>query len=128
VSASDSNTTILIVDDELDMRTLVRIVIQMANDGLSVVGEASNGVEALDIWRSLNGPPTPDVVVLDNHMPIQSGLDTAREILAERPDQKILLYTAFLDDDIRSQAAAIGITTCLSKGDLEALPDILRHM
>ena len=44
----------LIVDDELDMRMLVRLVIEVANDGLSVIGEAADGIEALRVWRDFN--------------------------------------------------------------------------
>src|SRR5687768_6149825 len=97
-------TTMLIVDDELDMRMLVRIVIEMANNGLDIVGEAADGPEALRMWRELDGPPVPDVVILDNRMPGLSGLEVAEQILAERPEQLILLYSSFLDEAVRSKA------------------------
>src|SRR5438445_13821077 len=115
-------TTTLIVDDELDMRTLVRVVIELANDGLSVAGEAANGEEALALWRSLDPPPVPDVVILDNRMPGLSGLDVAREILAEVPDQALILYSAYLNDDVVAEATSIGIRACVSKGDVRRLP------
>ncbi|HEY9558603.1 MAG TPA: response regulator transcription factor [Acidimicrobiales bacterium] len=120
--------TMLIVDDELDMRMLVRVVIEMANDGLSIVGEAADGHEAIRVWRDLDGPPVPDVVILDNRMPGLSGLDVARAILAERPSQIIVLYSAFLDDDVRAAAAQIGIARCVSKHDLEMLPGLVREL
>jgi CheY-like chemotaxis protein len=118
----------LIVDDELDMRVLVRVVIEMANEGLSVIGEASDGIEALRVWRDLDGPPEPDVVILDNRMPGMSGLEAAQQILSERPQQIIVLYSAFLDDTVRAQAAELGITTCVSKGELESLPGLIREL
>lgn len=121
-------TTMLIVDDELDMRMLVRVVIEMANDGLSIVGEAADGLEAIQVWRDLDGPPVPDVVILDNRMPGISGLDVAKRILEERPGQLIVLYSAFLDDDIRRQADALGIQRCVSKNDLEQLPNVIREL
>jgi two-component system chemotaxis response regulator CheY len=121
-------TTMLIVDDELDMRMLVRIVIEMANNGLDIVGEAADGPEALQIWRDLDGPPVPDVVILDNRMPGLSGLEVAEQILQERPDQLILLYSAFLDDAVRARAAEIGVTRCVSKQELDALPDLVRRL
>ena len=74
-------TTMLIVDDEMDMRMLVRVVIEIANDGLSIVGEAADGAEALRVWRDLDGPPVPDVVILDNRMPELTGLEVAEQIL-----------------------------------------------
>lgn len=121
-------TTMLIVDDELDMRMLVRLVIEMANNGLTIVGEAADGTEALRVWRDLDGPPVPDVVILDNRMPELSGLDVAAQILQERPSQLIMLYSAFLDDVVRARAAEIGIAMCVSKHDLEQLPALIRDL
>jgi CheY-like chemotaxis protein len=118
----------LIVDDELDMRMLVRIVIEMANNGLSIVGEAADGAEALQVWRDLDGPPVPDVIILDNRMPELSGLEVAEEILEERPGQLIVLYSAFLDDTVRARAAELGIARCVSKNELEQLPHVVRAL
>lgn len=121
-------TTMLIVDDELDMRMLVRLVIEMANNGLTIVGEAADGAEALQVWRDLDGPPVPDVVILDNRMPELSGLEVAQQILAERPGQLILLYSAFLDDSVRARAAELGVSRCVSKHELERLPGLIREL
>jgi len=120
-------TTMLIVDDELDMRMLVRLVIEMANNGLSIVGEAADGAEALRVWRDLDAPE-PDVVILDNRMPELTGLEVARRILAERPSQLILLYSAFLDDSVRARAVEIGVTRCVSKQELDHLPSLIREL
>ncbi|MFP5256658.1 MAG: response regulator transcription factor [Acidimicrobiia bacterium] len=121
-------TTMLIVDDELDMRMLVRLVIEMANDGLTIVGEAADGREAIEVWRELDGPPVPDVVILDNRMPGLSGLEVAQRILEERPAQIIVLYSAFLDADVRARASELGITSCVSKHELDRLPDLVREI
>ena len=121
-------TTMLIVDDELDMRMLVRVVIQMADHGLSIVGEAADGDEAIKVWRALDGPPVPDVIILDNRMPGLTGLEVAERILAERPGQLIVLYSAFLDDEVRAEAHEIGISTCVSKDDLERLPAVIESL
>jgi YesN/AraC family two-component response regulator len=120
-------TTMLIVDDELDMRMLIRLVIQMANNGLSIIGEAADGAEALRVWRDLEDEQ-PDVVILDNRMPVLSGLDVAREILSERPDQLIVLYSAYLDERVRAEAAAVGITRCVAKDELDLLPTVVREV
>lgn len=121
-------TTMLIVDDELDMRMLVRLVIEMANDGLTIVGEAADGAEAIEVWRDLDGPPVPDVVILDNRMPGLSGMEVAQRLLAERPGQIIVLYSAYLDAEVRAQAAELGITCCVSKHELDRLPDLVREL
>ena len=121
-------TTMLIVDDEMDMRMLVRVVIEIANDGLSIVGEAADGAEALRVWRELDGPPVPDVVILDNRMPELTGLEVAEQILRERPGQLIVLYSAFLDEEVRTTAKRLGIARCVSKEELDRLPTVIREL
>lgn len=116
---------VLIVDDELDMRLLVRIVIQSASD-IEVMGEAVDGESALRLWRQ--DPRSPDVVVLDGRMPGLSGLEVAAQMLAERPDQLIVLYSAYLDDRTRAEALHLGVARCLAKGDVAQLPDIVREL
>ncbi|MCU1379682.1 MAG: Response regulator containing a CheY-like receiver domain and an DNA-binding domain [Acidimicrobiales bacterium] len=111
----------LIVDDDDDMRFLLRVLIEAANEGLAVAAEARNATEAVDRWREHQ----PDVVVLDNRMPGRSGLDVAAEILAEQPDQSIILFSAYLDDETVLRADALGIRACLSKEDYDQLPAAL---
>lgn len=120
-------TTLLLVDDEIDMRMLVRIVIELANDGLSIIGEAADGDEALQVWHGFEAPE-PDVIILDNRMPQLTGLEVAQRILAERPGQLIVLYSAFLNDIVRVQAAEIGIKCCVSKQELDQLPRIITDL
>ena len=111
----------LIVDDDDDMRFLVRVLIEAANEGLAVAAEARNADEAVTRWREHR----PDVVVLDNRMPGRSGLDVAAEILAEAPEQSIILFSAFLDDDTLARADALGVKACLSKDHYDQLPAAL---
>ncbi|HTC82170.1 MAG TPA: response regulator transcription factor [Acidimicrobiia bacterium] len=113
---------VLVVDDMDDMRALVRLVVRTANEGLVVAGEAANGSEAIDLVDTLD----PAVIVLDELMPGLGGLETARRILARRPHQRIILFSAYLDDRIREAARELGITACLSKVDYESLPDVIR--
>ena len=120
-------TTMLIVDDELDMRMLVRVVVEMANHGLSIIGEAADGAEALRVWRDFD-EPEPDVVILDNRMPHLSGLEVAEQILKERPSQIVLLYSAFLDDEVRARAHELGIARCLSKQELTQIPALVTEL
>jgi DNA-binding NarL/FixJ family response regulator len=112
----------LIVDDDEDMRLLLRIMINGANHGLEVVGQAATGEEALVLHRDLD----LDVIVLDQQMPGLSGVETAERLLAEDPDMPIVLYSAFLDPDVRQRAARVGIRQCVTKGDVPTLIGALR--
>ena len=111
----------LIVDDEEDVRSLVRMVVEAANEGLMVSGEAANGDEALERWRD----ERPAVVVLDQRMPGMSGLEVAQQILAQDPRQPIILFSAFLDQSTREEARRLGVRVCLDKTQVARLPEEL---
>src|SRR5207248_8567941 len=102
---------ILIVDDEEDMQRLVRAVILEADKGLEIVGEATTGEEAVERWRELR----PDIILLDQRMPGMTGIEAAEQILAEEPDQPIILFSAFLDDEISRRARQVGVVACIDK-------------
>ncbi len=123
--SSDVPLTVLIVDDEIDMRTLVRVVLGAANRGIDVVAEAVDGIDALAGFDALDPPPVPTVVILDNRMPGLSGIEVAREILRRRPEQHIILFSAFLTAEIRAEAKDLGIDACVSKDDLMHLPEVV---
>ena len=116
-------TTILVVDDDADMRFLARTVLEMS--GIDVAGEAADGPEALAKLAELDPPPVPTVVLLDNQMPGPSGLEVAEQMLRDHPDQLIVLFSAFLDDDIVARATEVGVTSCVSKGDAMELPRLV---
>lgn len=119
-------TSLLIADDEEDMRLLLKTVISLANEGLEVTAVACDGQDAVD--QALAAASPHDVIVLDNRMPGLTGLEAAIEILRARPDQPIVLYSAHLDDHVRADAAAVGIRACLKKNDIELLPDLVREL
>ena len=54
-----------------------------------------------------------------------SVLETAERILAQDPDQPIILFSAYLDNDTLDRARELGIRTCLAKTDVDQLPDAL---
>lgn len=111
----------LLVDDDDDMRFLLRVLIERANEGLVVAAEAADGSEAIRRWRQHR----PDVVVLDQRMPGASGLQVAEHILREEPGQSIILFSAYLDDELLRRADEIGIRACISKDDYDAIPEAL---
>jgi CheY-like chemotaxis protein len=114
----------LIVDDEHDTRLLIRLVIEEANEELRVGGEAASADEALDTIEEID----PRVVLLDYMMPGVDGLEAAERILERRPNQAIVLCSAFLDDKLRERARRAGIVACLSKGEFESIPRVLREV
>jgi len=115
--------SVLVVDDEADIRFVVRRMIErMEGDGL-VVHEASSGEEAIEMWRALR----PDVIVLDQRMPGLAGVETAARILAERPAQRLILFTAYRDD-LEDEAGLTAGIARLSKSQLNRLPAELRAL
>ena len=118
--------TVLVADDEPDMRELARVFLEM--DGFEVVGEAVDGGEALQRFVSLDPPPVPTIVLLDNRMPVMSGLETAERILDEHPSQLVVLFSAHLDEAVERRARDLGVAACVSKMDTAGLPAILRDL
>ena len=117
--------TVLIVDDEMDMRTIVRLVLESANQGITVVAEAIDGLDAMTVFTSLDHPEVPDVVILDNRMPGRMGIEVAEEIRKLEPEQPIILYSAFITPELEERALAVGIDRCVSKVDYDTLPDVV---
>lgn len=118
--------TVLVVDDAPDMRRLARAVLEKA--GLQVIGEAVDGLDALERIQELNPPPVPRVILLDNRMPGLTGLEVAAQILARRPDQLIVLFSGYLDEDIQARAAELGIAACVSKSDVFQLAGVINSL
>jgi len=114
----------LIVDDEEDMRLLLQLTINIADDGLRVVGEAASGEAALIIQENLD----IDVVVLDQRMPGMSGMETAEALLAEEPGLPIVLYTAAATGPLADEARELGVLRCVQKGDRASLIAALREV
>jgi CheY-like chemotaxis protein len=86
---------------------------QILSLDFDVVGVAADGEEAIEEI----GGADPDVVIVDYMMPGIDGIETARAIRTQRPEQPILLYTAFLDGDIEDRARQAGVFECVTKLD-----------
>ena len=124
--ATADRPTVLVADDEPDIRELARVLLEM--DGFDVVAEAVDGQQALEQYTELNPPPVPSVVLLDNRMPRLGGLDTAERILEQHPSQIVVLFSAHLDSAVTSRARELGVKACVSKVDTAKLPKILRGL
>jgi two-component system, NarL family, response regulator LiaR len=114
----------LIVDDQADIRRLIRLIIENADDqALFVSGEAASGKEAITAADDLK----PAVVLMDYMMPDMDGIDAAREILFRRPDQTVILCTGFLDQALEARARDAGIAAILSKTEFHRIPVAVRE-
>jgi DNA-binding NarL/FixJ family response regulator len=97
---------ILIADDQRLFRHSLRMVLERET-GLEVVGEASDGQEAYE----LGGNPRIDLILMDVEMPKLDGIAAARALVKVRPDIKILMLSAYADDERVMhgiQAGAVG--------------------
>jgi DNA-binding NarL/FixJ family response regulator len=90
-AVNGANATVLIVDDNDDVRDYLRLLFHI--DGFAVVGEAADGIEAAILANELS----PDLVVMDHLMPRRSGDKTAAVIRATVPHAHILAYSAVLN-------------------------------
>ena len=101
-------TRILIAEDNDMERRNLRIAIEQL--GHIVIGEASNGVEAIRLARE----NPPDVAILDIRMPGVDGIDAARTIVTEHPCALIFL-SAYSEDELLEQAGEVGALAYLLK-------------
>ena len=118
--------SVLVVDDEPEMRMLARVFLERG--GFDVVDEAEDGTQALERFLLLDPPPIPSVVLLDNRMPGLTGLEVAEQMLAQHPHQLIVLFSAHLDGAVTERARELGITMCVSKMEASRLAQILRGL
>jgi DNA-binding NarL/FixJ family response regulator len=108
---------VLIVDDHPLVRLGVATLLAQA-DGITVVGECSDGGEVVDVAIMVD----PDVVLMDIHMPGTSGLDATRALLKTRPTARVLMFTASTVAGHIEDAASAGAVGYLFKGgDARAL-------
>ena len=94
---------VLVVDDSVFMRDIIKDI--FAAGGFSVVGEAGNGVEAVEKYKELK----PDLVTMDITMKVKDGLEAAREILAGDPDARIIMVTALGQEKMLLDSIALGV-------------------
>lgn len=102
---------VIVADDHPLFREGLRAALE-ATPGIDVVGEASDGAEAVRLAADL----APDVVLMDLQMPELSGIDATRRILASRPDTHVLVLTMFDDDSSVYAAVRAGAKGYLLKG------------
>ena len=109
--------SILIVDDHAIVREGQRALID-TEPGMTLVGEATNGAEAIEMAQSLN----PDIIFMDLFMPGMGGIEAIEAIKAENQEARILVLTSFAEDEKVFTAVKAGALGYLLK---DASPDEL---
>ena len=102
---------LVLVDDHAPVRRNLRQLIEL-RDTYEIVGEGSNGVEAIELVDKLN----PDLVLMDVNMPVMGGVDATENIKATHPSTKVLALTAFGDMSSISAMIKAGAEGYLLKG------------
>lgn len=85
---------ILLVDDHFVVRQGLRALLE-TRPGFDVIGEASDGLEAVKAAKKLQ----PDIILIDLVMPNMDGIAAIKEITADNPNARILVLTSFAEDD-----------------------------
>ena len=100
---------VLVADDEMHSRALLKAVLKEM--GHEIAGEASNGPEAVDLFRQLK----PDLILLDVNMPLSTGEEVLAQILSEFPDAFVIMLTAVTDMETVEKCVAQGAANYIRK-------------
>jgi two-component system chemotaxis response regulator CheY len=97
------NYKVLVVDDALFMRSMIKDILK--NSGkYDIVGEATNGQEAVDRFKEL----LPDIITMDIVMPIKDGIEATREILQHDPKARVVMCSALGQEPLVIESIAAG--------------------
>lgn len=109
--SNEDACTVVVCDDQPAFRRLVTIVLGLET-GIEVVGEASNGREAVAIVEKLQ----PDVLLLDIAMPEMDGLEALPHVRDASPATQVVMLTGVSAENIRERALAAGASAFIEKG------------
>lgn len=113
---------VLLADDQTMIRQGFSYIIGLQAD-MQLVGEASNGQEAVDLTAELR----PDVILMDIQMPVMSGIEATQEIIRRWPETKTVILTTFDDQEYIYQGIRAGAVGYLLKdAEVEQMLDAIR--
>lgn len=115
----NATITVLLVDDQPLLRMGFRLILE-GEDDLHIVGEASNGAEAVSLVKEL----VPDVVLMDVRMPVLDGIEATRAISAAGSSARVIILTTFDVDEYAFAGLQAGASAFLLK---DAAPAELIH-
>ncbi|TFF87775.1 MAG: response regulator [Promethearchaeota archaeon] len=119
-------TSVFIVEDDKSIQILYKKFLDLY--GFHVVGTASNGEEAVEMYKKFS--PKPDIILMDHRMPIKDGLEATKEIMnLNNKNNKTSIIFASADKSIKDKALRLGIGGFLDKPfSLEKLIDQIKKM
>jgi DNA-binding NarL/FixJ family response regulator len=122
---SSESLRIMLVDDHVLFREGVAGILDR-EPGLKVIGQASNGEEAVGLAKQLN----PDLILMDIQMPICTGLEAAKRLLRWQPNLKIIMLTVSDKDQDLFSAIKTGAQGYMLKGSTRAqeLVDVVKRV
>ena len=100
---------VLIVDDSAFMRKILRDILE--NIGYNIVGEASDGKEAVELYKKLN----PDIVTMDIILPDKTGIDIVKKIKKIDNNARIVMITAMGHEQLVAEAISAGASDFIVK-------------
>ena len=113
---------ILIVDDSSIMRKMIKQTLQM--EGHSVIGEAKNGKDAVEIYKDMN----PDIVTMDITMREMDGFSAAKEILSLDPDANVIFLSNLDEEKYSQEAKRIGAKGYINKHSTKDIVDLITKL
>jgi DNA-binding NarL/FixJ family response regulator len=107
---STETLPVLVVDDQAPFRMAAKAVVGRM-DGFAVVGEATDGEEAVAMAAELH----PALVLMDINMPGMNGVEATRQIVASVPDAVVILCSTYTPQDLPPDASTSGALTYVNK-------------
>lgn len=111
---------VMVVDDTEHVREMLATMLEL--DGFEVVAKLDGGRAAIDTVAAT----APNVIVMDYKMPHMDGITATTEIRKIVRDVPVILYTAYLDDELEARAREAGAALCLGK--VEGLEQLERRI
>lgn len=115
---------IMIVDDNSEMRRMLRAVIAMGSAKNIEIIECSDGVEAVDRFSESH----PDIVLMDIQLKAMNGFQAAERIWSQEPRAKVIFVTSHDTPLFRNKAEQLRATGFVSKAHLSELDSILQSL
>ncbi|HEX2770523.1 MAG TPA: response regulator [Geobacteraceae bacterium] len=121
--SSPASVTVLIVDDELFFRKMLRDILE--KKGFPVVAEAANGIEAITKYRLHR----PEITIMDIFMPEKNGIEALQEIVSMDRNARVLIYTGVgFDEDIEVAMRAGAKEVILKTFSPEEITEVINRV